>query len=179
MRLTQIQAADEDRIKRLYYDAFPADERAPFRMLKSRAKRGRADFLSLYNNDEWVGLTYIVTHEDLAYIFYLAVDNEQRGKHYGTQAILAIIERYKGKRVFLALEDWNEECDNKQQRIKRHNFYKNCGLSDLPYKLKEANVVYSIMGVGGKVEPEEYKRLINRYLGWPMKHLIDMRIIKK
>jgi hypothetical protein len=34
------------------------------------------------------------------------------------------------------------------------------------------------MGTGGIVEPEEYKALIDPWLGSPLKWLIDMRIIK-
>ena len=85
---------------------------------------------------------------------------------------------YKDYRLFLALENCNEESENKEQRIKRHNFYLNCGLHDLPYKLKEATVVFSIMGIGSAVEPEEYKALMNRCVTFPMKLFVDFRIIK-
>ena len=33
------------------------------------------------------------------------------------------------------------------------------------------------MGVGGSVQPGEYKAMINRFLGWPLRWLIDMRFI--
>lgn len=46
----------------------------------------------------------------------------------------------------MALEDWREPCENPEERVKRHNFYLHCSLSNLPYRLKEAAVTYAIMG---------------------------------
>ena len=119
-----------------------------------------------------------MTYKDLAYLFYYAIDLSYRGKGYGTKALKKVMEIYKDYRLFLALEDWREESENKVQRIKRHNFYLNCGLHDLPYKLKEADVIFFIMGTGSAVEPEEYKALMNRYVSLLMKYFIDFRIIK-
>ena len=181
MLLTNIDLNNKDelsRTKKLYLEAFPPDERAPFSVLIKRAKKGKADMFSLVHQDIWCGMAYIVRYKDLAYLFYFAVSPELRGQGLGSMAIRAILEKYKGERVFLALEDWTSESDNKDQRLKRHQFYLSCGLNDLPYHIKEANVIYAIMGNNGKVEPEEYKALINNYLGFFMRHIVDMRIIK-
>ena len=88
------------------------------------------------------------------------------------------MKQYADKKLFLALENWQEVCPNPEERIKRHIFYLHCGLEDLPYRLKEAGVTFAIMGVGGPVEPEEYKALIDGYRGPLFQHLVDMRIIK-
>lgn len=167
---------DYQEIKRLYNESFPDDERAPFSLLMRKAKK--ADFFAFYEDKKWLGLTYIVRLDRLAYIFYIAITPEQRGKGYGTAAMKALVEYYKDCRLFLALEQLDKTADNYEQRVKRHEFYKNCGLSELPYRIKEGNVIYDIMGVGGKVEPEEYRALIDNYLGWFMKRIVDMRIIK-
>lgn len=167
---------DYRNIKGLYHQAFPSEERAPFNMLMRKAKR--SDFFALYDNEKWIGLAYIVSRGKLAYIFYIAVTPDLRGQGYGTAAMKALIDHYSGCRLFLALEQLDKSADNYEQRLKRHEFYKNCGLSDLPYKIKEGSVVYDIMGVGGKVEPEEYRELIDSYLGWFMKRIVDMRIIR-
>lgn len=178
MELIKVTRAlpDYRAIKHLYKQAFPSEERAPFGMLMRKA--GKADFFALYDSEKWVGLAYIVSRGKLAYIFYIAITPEQRGKGYGTAAMKALIEYYKDSRLFLALEQLDKSADNCDQRVKRHEFYKSCGLSDLPYKIKEGGVIYDIMGVGGKVEPEEYRELIDSYLGWFMKRVVDMRIIK-
>lgn len=166
------------RMKKFYNVSFPPEERAPFSMLVRRAKKHRAEMYDLCHEEKLCGMAYIVTHKDMAYIFYFAVLPELRGQGYGTLAMKAIIEKYRDKRLFLALEDWTEDCKNKEQRIKRHNFYLNCGLDDLPYHIKEASVLYSIMGINGKIEPEEYKALMDSYMSFIMKRFVDVRIIK-
>lgn len=178
MELRKILKTDYPDIKAIYTGAFPAEERAPFRMLRKRAEQGRADFRVISEEGKSIGLAYLVTYKDLAYLFYYAIDRSYRGKGYGTKALKSIIEIYKDYRLFLALENWEEESENKVQRIKRHDFYLNCGLHDLPYKLKEASVIFRIMGTGNAVEPEEYKALMNGYVSLPMKLFVDFRIIK-
>ena len=181
MELVEVKntKAEWSRLERLYTGAFPAGERFPFSLLKKRALSGKADFWNLVEEGEWVGMAYLVRHEDLVYLFYFAVDAEKRGRGHGTAAIKAMLERYKGKRFFLALENWLEECDNPEERNKRHDFYLNCGLSDIPYKLWELSMKYRLMGVGGKVEPEEYKLMMGRYFGWFWKHFIRSCIVKE
>ncbi|MBP5407352.1 GNAT family N-acetyltransferase [bacterium] len=180
MKLVKIENTKEEmnRVKELYLSAFPANERFPFRLLEKRSLQGKADFWNLFEGDLWVGFAYLVNSGDLAYLFFFAIDEKERGKGYGTAAIKAMVEHYKGKRLFLALENWLEECSNPEERVKRHNFYLNCGLHDLPYKLRELKMVYAIMGSGGKVEPEEYKPMMNGYFGWFWRHIINTDIVK-
>lgn len=168
-----------NRLERLYTGAFPAEERFPFSLLKKRALAGKADFWNLSEGGDWVGMAYLVHHGDLVYLFYFAVEAEKRGKGHGTNAIKAILEHYRGNRVFLALEDWCEECGNRDERVRRHNFYMNCGLKDIPYRLRELTMSYRLMGVGGRVEPEEYKMMMGGYFGWFWKHFIRSYIAKE
>ena len=167
------------RIKALYLEAFPPEERAPFHMMKSRAKRKKADCWNFIEDGKWIGFAYVISYENLAYLFYFAIDEKLRGNGYGSTAIKAIADKYQDKKFFLALENWREEADNSTQRIKRHEFYKKNGMKDLPYKLKEAGVVYVLMGNGDKIEPEEYRLLIDNWLGFPLKLIRDMEILKE
>ena len=180
--MTLVNAAENKteypQIKELYIGSFPSEERAPFRMLCKSAERGRADFWSLNEDGAWAGMAYVLCHEDLAYLFYLAVDGSQRGKGLGHKAIAALLEQYAGCRFFLALEQLDESAENYPERLRRHQFYRSCGLVELPYHIKEASVVYDIMGSGGTVEPPEYAALIDRYMGPLRRHLIGMRILK-
>jgi GNAT superfamily N-acetyltransferase len=167
------------RIKNLYKEAFPADERAPLFLMKKRAAKNKGDSWNVYDGDRWIGWVYMITTDDLAYVNYLAMDNSQRGKGYGVYVIEEIKKKYAGKKVFLALEQLDPKADNYEQRLKRHAFYERCGLKDLPYKIKEASVVYSIMGTGETVEPEEYKKMMDDFLGPFFTRLIDTRILKE
>ncbi len=165
-------------IKKLYRLAFPWEERAPFFILMKKAKPSAADFWAMYDDKKWVGLAYVVKGDELAYIFYLAIKPDEQGKGYGGTALEILKDYYKGCKLFLALEPLDQTADNYEQRIKRHLFYEKCGLSDMPYKIKEASVIYDIMGIGGIVEPEEYGRMMENYLGKFYKRFVDMKIIK-
>ena len=178
--------SDFDIIEKIYSEAFPDNERAPMKMLKKRAKQGRADFLGIYDGIKPIGMCYVVCCGDLAYLFYIAVERSLRGSGFGTKAMRALLEKYRGKRFFLALEQLDKTSDNYSQRVKRHEFYRSCGLYDLPFKLKEGTVTFAAMGAriadNGKsesfdVKPGEYKELTNRYLGFFMKNMVDMRLL--
>lgn len=180
MRLVRVsnKNADFKSIKELYKRAFPRNERAPFLLLMKKSKLSAADFWALYDGEKWIGLVYVIKNKGLAYIFYLAIKQSERGKGYGRKTMEAIKRRYNDCRIFLALERLDKAAPNYEQRVSRHSFYEKCGLSDLPYQLKEASVVYDIMGIGGAVEPEEYRRMMENYMGRFLLRFIDMRIIK-
>ena len=169
---------DFSTIKKLYINSFPTNERAPFYMLKKKAIAHKADMWCIYDKNLFVGMAYVVSNKDLAYLFYFAIDESLRGKHYGTRALKSVFRLYEDKKIFLALEDWKDNAENIDERIKRHNFYLKAGLKDLPYYLKEVNMIYALMGNCNFVHPNEYKTLINNYLGFPKKYFLDMRIIK-
>ncbi len=179
MELKLIDPSNEKRAQRLYEEAFPREERAPFCLLRKRARQGRADFWSLTESGEWIGMAYILRGNDLAYLFYFAIDKEKRGRGYGTSTIEALKKQYRGCRLFLALETLDKAAANYDQRVKRRDFYARCGLTPIPYRLKEASVIFDVMGIGGTVRPEDYKMLTDKWLGWPLKWIIDMRFLEK
>lgn len=156
---------DYKNIKKLYRKAFPAEERAPFRILIRNIKKPVTDFYGLYDDGKWVGLAYVIKNEKIAYLFYFAISKDCRGKGYGRKTMEALKECYKNQKFFLALEKLDESAPNYTQRVRRHNFYETCGLRDMPRKIREAKVTYDTMGIGQDVEPEEYNELIKEYLG--------------
>lgn len=170
---------DLKKLKRLYLTAFPAEERAPFFLMMMKTRHGRAEMLTAKINGKFVGFVYMVCHEDLAYLFYLAVADKLRGKGIGGKIIDAVKERYSGMRIFLAREQLDETAENYAQRVSRRNFYLRCGFTDLPCMIKEASVIYDVMGIGGSVSAEDYDRLISAWAGKLMRKLVDMRIIEK
>lgn len=155
--LENYSAQDKKIMKKLYVSAFPVEERAPFFMVVSKAKKGSAELLTARKNGSFAGMVYMVCNEKLAYIFYLAVDEAQRGKGIGGEIIKALKERYKGRR----------------------NFYLRCGFEDLPCSIKEGPVTYDVMGIGGNVSAAEYDELITGWCGKFLKKIIDMKIIER
>lgn len=176
----ELVKADRDamrRIRRLYREAFPADERFSFFLLRRRAMQGRADCWSLMEAGEWVGMAYVLREKDAAYLFYFAIEKNARGRGCGTRALAALKARYAGNRLFLALEKMDPHAENYAQRAKRRAFYQRCGFSALPYQLREKTVVYDLMGVGGPVTPAEYKSMMDAWLGWPLKKIVQVAFL--
>ena len=153
------------KMRSLYLRAFPAEERTPWFILKRRAKQGRAEALEATDGGEFVGMAYVVTFEDMAYLFYLAVEEEKRGRGTGGQILSALRERFPGKRIFLAREQLDKSAGNYPERESRHRFYLSNGFEDWGIQIKEGAVTYDVMGIGKKVTPPEYRALITGWAG--------------
>lgn len=164
------------RIRTLFLSAFPLEERPPFFFLKARAKHN-VDWWNILSDGEWVGFFYVINSSDLAYVFYFAIDPSMRGKGCGTAAMSQLLRLYEGKRLFLAIEPVEPKAKNYQERVNRRNFYLKCGLVPLGKSIQEGTVVYELLGIGGGVEPKEYKFMMDQWLGWPVKHLITVRMM--
>ncbi len=167
------------KIKKLYHDAFPLDERAPFWLLMRRANRENVDFWAVYHEEEWVGLVYVISREDLSYLFYLAIAEDVRGKGYGSAVLAAVKEKYAGRRIMLAIEELDERAENYAERIRRKQFYEKNGLHLMDYKMREAKVIYDVMGIADTVSPEEYGEMMKQYLGRLLGHFISVELMAK
>lgn len=174
--LEDAERQDMKKIKKLYLSAFPPEERAPFIFIKRRSKKKSALMLAAKDGGEFVGFVYIVTYRDMAYLFYFAINEDKRGMGYGSAILQRLIDMYKGKRLFLAREQLDDKADNYAQRLKRRQFYLNNGFSDMPGHIKEANVVYDIMGIGGEISSSDYDDLITPWAGKLIKKRADMRL---
>ncbi len=163
--------------KALYSRAFPDDERAPFLMLLLKSRRKSVDFWSVSCEGQWAGFIYVVNSADLSYVFYLAVTEEQRGKGIGSGILKSVQQLYKGRRLFLAIEQIDEDSENYQERVNRKNFYLRCGFKELHRKLREGVVTYDILGIGGDVTAKEYKKLMTDYAGKVLSRVFTMEFV--
>lgn len=154
-------------IRRLYSVAFPKDEQAPFFILAAKSARKNVDWWAIIDGDNCVGFFYTVLYkEDLVYIFYFAIDENVRGRGYGSAALTALKREYDGKRLFLAMEEMDENADNYEQRLNRKKFYEFNGFCDMGTKLIEGTVIYDVLSIGGNVAKDEYHNLMMSWLGW-------------
>lgn len=176
LTLANATASEIKLIKELYYSAFPKEERSPFGLMKRRAKQGRGRMLAAKDGGEFVGFTYIIENADCAYLFYLAIVPQTRGAGYGSAILAELREMYKGKRLFLARESLDENSDNYEQRVRRHEFYLRNGFSDLSCKIREFTVTFDVMSIGGDVTPDDYKSLIIPWCGKFLEKYAPMKL---
>lgn len=168
---------DYPKISRLYKTAFPADERAPMPVLTFKSGRENVDFWGLYANDEWIGLAYAITENDLTYLFYLALSEDVRGKGLGSKSLQALMKHYSDNRFYIALEQLDPAADNIGERIRRRQFYLKNGLKPINRTIREASVVYDVMSTGD-IKPEEYNRMMRNYLGKRVGRLVEMNDVE-
>ncbi len=178
LKRTEKSLPEYRQIKHLYQSAFPAEERAPFRLLMKRRRREGVDFWAVYAEDSWVGIAYVIKSENLAYLFYLAMDPSCRGKGYGSDTLRALKREYADKNLLIAIEPLQEGAPNYEQRVRRKQFYLKNGLKELHCKIREARMIYEALGTGETVSPTEYQSMMHRYLGPVMKHIISTEILR-
>ena len=171
VRLVRASRSDYAKIKQLYRKAFPPEEQAPFWLLRWKAHQRIVDFWSVYADVHWAGLLYIVNDNDLSYIFYFAVSEEIRGKGIGSAALQTAVQKYTGRRLFLAIEEIDKAASNYAERVRRKAFYERNGFVKQPGRLQEAQDMSEVLGVGGRVRPEEYKHLMQTYMGFRAKFI--------
>ena len=176
---------DDERIKNLYEEAFPDNERIPYWIIKRRSNQGKAEMWNIFNDDTWIGWAYIMIYtnkdnKNFAYVLYFAIDSNNGNKGYGGKALKLIFEKYKDYSISLAIEDYEDEkAENIEQRIKRHNFYKRCGMEDLSYRATSFNLTYDLMYYGKPIERDDYKDMIANYAGWPFKYFFRVFLSDK
>ncbi|MCD7949514.1 MAG: GNAT family N-acetyltransferase [Erysipelotrichaceae bacterium] len=132
-------------IKQLYHEAFPRNERAPFRSLMKRLNQ-QTDFLAFYDEDLFVGFTYLVTMHDLTYLFYFVVDEPLRNKGYGS-TILTYLEKHYAC-IFIDIEVIDANAPNYNQRLRRKEFYLRNGFKETGLGYSFFKVDYEILACG-------------------------------
>ena len=180
MRIT-LKKADKGslpRLEELYLSAFPENERAPFKKLARMSRKPQVNFWDVWAEDEPAGLLYIVNSRDLSYIFYFAVKEELRGRGIGSAILGAVRKKYRGRRLFLGIEQLDEGADNYAQRLARRSFYIRNGFEPLGVKAVEGPVTFELLGIGGAVTDREYRRLMLGAIGPVTMLLIPIRIIE-
>ena len=152
------------RLKQLYLEAFPPEERAPLFFLRMKACAHACDMLGVYDEDQFVGLTILVPHAEMVYVFFLAVEAAQRGGGRGTAILAEIARQYQGKRLMLCIEDPDEPGDNLPLRLRRKAFYGRCGYEPAGFKVCENGVVYEMLATA-PVTYADYQQLMTAFLG--------------
>lgn len=153
-------------IKKLYNDAFPKCEQSPLSFLFRRTKDARNSFYAVLDNEEFVGLTYIIEGKRLVYVFYLAIVEEYRGKGYGSAVLTLIKEMYTDKVITLGIEDTADvNAPNYSERIDRLGFYKRNGFQQLNIRTNEVGVLYELLGTKTGITQADFLALMKDYMG--------------
>lgn len=152
-------------LENIYNAAFPLNERAPFRILLKKSRRGNVDFLAYYHDGKLCGMTYQLCMDGFVYLFYLAVSADMRGRGFGSEILQTLKLRYPGQSIFLSMEQLDPSAGNYDQRLKRRDFYAANGFDLLGRKVREGPVVFELAGTDSRITAAQYKKMMNSYMG--------------
>ena len=154
-------------VKELYLSAFPMDERPPWSFIYNNNMKHDEDIIiAYYDNNEFIGFTFLTLYKDIVYLSYFAIKEEKRGKGYGSLLLEELKELSKDKVLLLCFEEVNPKYPDYQNRLRRENFYKRHGFIDNGLLTKEGDVVYQSSYIGShKVTFAEYIKIFDLVYG--------------
>jgi len=151
---------DMTRLQALAQEAFPPKEYlAPSRMIAMAQRRG-FDFWALYDGPEFIGFMTVMTGGRMAYLFFLAIVSQQRGRGYGGQALARLKERYAGRQQVVDMERLDDGAANGLQRQRRRRFYIHSGYQSTGWYISYLGVDYEILCNDADFDIEAFKMLM-------------------
>ena len=144
----------------LYLTAFPKEERLPWWLLRLNARRQGVDLTAFLDGDAFCGFTASVTVEDLHFLLFFAIDEEKRGKGYGS-AILQKLQR-EHKTVVLNVELLDPKAENYDQRKRRFAFYLRNGFMDTCYHVWEVGGKFRVLSTAPVLDVPQYKKIFKK-----------------
>lgn len=124
---------------------------------------------------EFIGLIYLVSYQNLVFIFYFAIDPKLQSHGYGSKVLDIIKKRFSDKILLLNIEEVDDfDLDSDARR--RKEFYIKNGFIPMDFKTIEYGVRYEMLTYNGAIAYENYKDLMINYLGKVQFNLIYKKI---
>lgn len=149
-----------EEVNALAKEAFPPEEYLAPSKLVEMANADNFDFLALTDNGSFVGFMVVQTYQNLAYLFFLAIDSTCRSKGYGSRAIETLKAEYPYKKQVVDFEMLDNQANNYKQREKRREFYLRNGYKETGLFLTYLGVAYEVFCMDEDFEPEEFKAMM-------------------
>lgn len=149
-------------VKKLYLSAFPKVERFPYLPLLLNAYRRDIEFIAYYDDDRFVGLSYIIFSKNFVFLLFLAVNPEYRNQSYGSRLLKTIKTSSNSRPVVLAIEEMDENADNYEERLNRLAFYEKNDYQLIPHFYYEMNEKYQLLSTSLDIDMGEFKKMLRK-----------------
>jgi len=153
---------DITKVEALSLEAFPPEEYLPPQKMIQMTMDDGFDFLALYDEETFVGFMTVLLHKEMAYLFFLAIEESCRSKGYGSKALQTLHATYPGKKQVVDMEKLDEFAENKLQREKRRLFYMCNGYKETGQFLSYLGVDYEVLCMDNDFDLEMFKELMKR-----------------
>lgn len=133
IELIRLGCADNDteRVRKIYFSAFPAEERRPWDLILNPAEPGCPALYGIYDDGDFKGFVTLWDLGRMIYVEHFAVDSNCRGGGIGG-ATLSRLKELAGVRPIVIEVEHENVSDEARRRVgfyRRHGF----ALSDYPY----------------------------------------------
>ena len=146
-----------ENIKRLYEEAFPAEQRMPFTTLVNTQTAGGVEILSIENaTGDFYGLAIMFVDAKAALLAYFAIAPEKRGGGIGSKVLKLLEERYYDKHFCLEIESTKVAADNAEQRRCRKAFYLRNGMIEADFGVRLFGVEMEILSNHAGLTYDDY-----------------------
>lgn len=143
-------------IYRLYRQAFPRRERKPFLLIISMMKKGISDVWYFEKDKTFAGLAFTVNRNEAILLDYLAIVSNRRGEGIGSMILRNLEEYYSPKGFFVEIESVYNECKNREERLRRKQFYLKNGMRPMKVMIRLFGVEMELLGMNCMLTYEEY-----------------------
>lgn len=135
----------QSQIKEIYETSFPKSEKFPFWVLKQCAKENnvRLDSIIDHNTDTIVGMSFLLSYDDIAYLMYVAIDKKYRNRGFGGLVLRDFILRKSDTTILLCIERPSAETENIKAR--RKDFYLRNGFYETGCFIEDSGVEYEFL----------------------------------
>ena len=124
MNLIQAQDLSTlEKIKNLYIQSFPKEERKPFSLILQKQKEQKVEILSIEKENNFFGLMILAKDNDNILLDYFAIKKEYQSQGLGSKSLELLFEKYKDKTIIIEIESTKIKSNNQIQRQKRKDFY--------------------------------------------------------
>ena len=164
------------RVRMLYRKAFPASERKPFSVIRSMYRKKKTDLWCILRDGHFCGFASTVNSEDLILLDYLATLPRQRSQGVGSAALLLLQKCYRGKGLFVEIEDSMDPGPDQGLRRKRRQFYEAAGLIPLNVTAMVFGVKMELLGYDCQLDFDAYKAFYHdHYNPWAADHILPVQ----
>ena len=170
MRIHRIQTKQDpylSKVRELYVQAFPGNERMPFRMLANTGDPDSELTVFLKDDDIFAGFARMFHHPEAStsFLSYLAIEEDLRGQGYGTEILKQLCQEHRDRKIVLDIEEVIPQAENYEERKQRRQFYLERGFTDLNLRYMFYNVKYELLGTNGQMTLPEFHDLIRHFWG--------------
>lgn len=164
MNLTNVDITKDKalcrRAKALYLRAFPKEERLPWWVLRLNSLRRGIELTAFLDGEKFCGFTSSVTAGGLHFLLFFAVEDDLRGKGYGSAILSAIRESHS--RVVLNVEPLVESAPNLEERKNRFAFYRKNGFSDTGWHVWEVGGMFRVLSTRRELDVPAYRKIFRK-----------------